>query len=270
MAVFGQPSSPPFVVAGRAPTGAQSRFVARHAIGFCVRVPRGEGLARAAPAPASLRRRRSRRAPRVRRARRSDLQDADEARLRARVSDRDHEPLLKATTLPRESTHAAAHALSSPTHQPELGAPAGGALCPSPARMRGTRAQRRATERPEPRAAAPRSCTQRTMGAASMARTRRCPERARVHVAARDGPRFRGRRRSRRCRGRRARMAAASGSRSARCTWRSSDAFKKRHRRRPTARRDSLGLAFRPFKQRAVVEAVAGPRYRGHRAVGRS
>jgi len=37
----------------------------------------------------------------------------------------------------------------------ERGWAAGGALCPSPARMRGTRAQRRATERPEPRAAAP-------------------------------------------------------------------------------------------------------------------
>ena len=54
-------------------------------------------------------------------------------------------------------------------------------LCPSPACSRSRRAQRRATERPEPPAAAPWSFGRRNPSAARMARTRRCPQRARWH-----------------------------------------------------------------------------------------
>src|SRR5437762_1674809 len=44
--------------------------------------------------------------------------------------------------------------INKPSTQPELGAPAGGTVCPSPAETRSHRAQCRAIERPEPPGAA--------------------------------------------------------------------------------------------------------------------
>jgi len=68
---------------------------------------------------------------------------------------RSHLPLLLGHRRPHPSSLSGSRLLTrSLGCQPELGAPAGGALCPSPAHTRGRRAQRRASERPQPPGAA--------------------------------------------------------------------------------------------------------------------